>query len=299
MSDLQRLLDGFDAGELIRPFAGSTSLVDVIRASAAVCGVDDLPMNDASRAIAADLAGAEHLVFVLADGLGVQFIDMLRHDSWLRSYPRRTIQATFPLRPRWHSPRSPPVTTRAPTQSPDGGRISPLGAAVTVFHNSRSIDDVSLDDLGVDFRELCPRTLLLPRMQRDLALVTPANIVNSPFTRYMSGGAPCIAYGRHAEAAYTIADRIAQASGPTFTYWYTPYPDSLAHEHGTVDPRVLTSIEDFDAAIGKLITELRRHDIAARIVVTADHGHLDVGGAGHLEVTADDPLLAYLLFPLG
>ena len=298
MSDLQRLLDGFDAGELVRPFAGSTSLIDVVRASAKACGVDDIPMSAASRAIADHLKGAEHLVFLLADGLGIQFIDMLPRDSWLRKHTHRTIHGTFP-------PTTPvALTTVATGDYPSSHAITgwwthlpSLTAPVTVFHNARSTDDVSLDTLGVDFREVCPREPLMPRMKREVALVMPTNIIDTPFTRYMAGGNPCIGYGRHAEAAYKIADRIVQSTGPTYTYWYTPYPDTLAHELGTRDQRVLNSIEDLDMAIGKLIGSLRQRNVGARIVVTADHGHLDVGGAGHLEVTANDPLLAYLTCP--
>ncbi|MFA7248044.1 MAG: alkaline phosphatase family protein [Dehalococcoidia bacterium] len=298
MPDLQRLIDGFDAGELVRPFSGSTSLIDVVRASAKACGVHDIPMNNSSRAIADHLKRAEHLVFVLADGLGIQFIDQLPRGSWLRRHTRRTIQATFP-------PTTPvALTTIATGDYPACHGITgwwthlpSLCAPVTVFHNSRSTDDVSLDDLGVNVRELFPREPLLPRMQRDVALLMPANVVDTPFTRYMAGGKPCIGYTRPADASRKIAERIAQAAGPTFTYWYTPYPDSLAHEHGTHDDRVMGSVEDLDAAIGQLVCALREHEIVARIVITADHGHLDVGGAGHLEVAADDALLEFLTCP--
>ncbi|MGE3857250.1 MAG: hypothetical protein AB7G21_09885, partial [Dehalococcoidia bacterium] len=96
MSDLQRLIDGFDAGELVRPFAGSTSLVDLVRACAKASGVDDIPMNDATRAMADHLRRAEHLIFVLADGLGIQFIDQLPRGSWLRRHTRRSILAPYP-----------------------------------------------------------------------------------------------------------------------------------------------------------------------------------------------------------
>ncbi len=298
MSDHQRLIDGFDSGELVRPFAGSTSLIDVVRACAKTCGVEGVPMSNASRAIADHLKRSEHLIFVLADGLGIDFIDRLPRDSWLRRHTRRSIQGTFP-------PTTPvALTTVATGEYPSSHAITgwwthlpSLNAPVTVFRNERSTDDVSLDDLGVEFREVCPRDPLMARMTRQVALVMPSNIVDTPFTRYMAGGNACIGYGRHAEAAYAIADRIVQASGPTYTYWYTPYPDTLAHEFGTRDDRVLRSVEDLDVAIGKLIASLRERDVVARIIVTADHGHLDVGGAGHLEVTADDPLLEYLLCP--
>lgn len=298
MSDLQRLIDGFDAGELVRPYAGSTSLIDVVRGSASACGVRDVPLNDASRAIADHLRRSDHLVFVLADGLGIDFIDMLPRSSCLRRHTRRTIQATFP-------PTTPvALTTVATGDYPACHGITgwwthlpSLCAPVTVFHNSRSTDDASLEALGVPFREICPREPLMPRMERDVALLMPANIVDSPFSKYMAGGRPCVGYGRNAEAAARIADRITNATGPTFTYWYTPLPDSLAHEHGTLDDRVLRSVEDLDAAVGQLASALCNQGISARILVTADHGHLDVGGAGHLEVTADDPLLAHLTCP--
>ena len=298
MSELQRIIDGFDAGELIRPFAGSTSLVDLVRASAKACGVDDIPMNDSTRAIADHLKRADHLIFVLADGLGIQFIDQMPRGSWLRRNTRRTILAPYP-------PTTPvALTTIATGEYPSCHAITgwwthlpSLNAPVTVFHNSRATDDVSLTALGVPFDEVCPRAALMPRMQRDVALVMPNNVLDTPFTRYMSGGKPCIGYGRHAEAAQKIAERLIQAPGPTYTYWYTPYPDTIAHEHGTRDERVMGSVEDLDDAIGLLVSLLRERDIIARIVVTADHGHLDVGGAGHLEVTAEDPLLAYLACP--
>ncbi|MGE3856160.1 MAG: alkaline phosphatase family protein, partial [Dehalococcoidia bacterium] len=241
---------------------------------------------------------AEHLIFVLADSLGIQFIDQLPRGSWLRRHTRRSILAPYP-------PTTPvALTTVATGEYPACHAITgwwthlpSLNAPVTVFHNARSTDEVSLDDLGVPFAELCPRAALMPRMQRDVALVMPAGIADTPFTRYMAGGRPCLGYTRHAEAAQKIAARIQQASGPTYTYWYTPYPDTLAHEHGTRDERVMGSVEDLDDAVGALVRMLREHDIVARIVITADHGHLDVGGAGHLEVTADDPLLAYLACP--
>ncbi len=298
LSDLQRLLDGFDAGELVRPFAGSTSLVDVVRGTASACGVDDIPMGDASRAIADHLKRAEHIVFVLADGLGIEFIDALPRSSWLRKHTRRAIQGTFP------STTPVAVTTIAtgdyPAQHAITGwwtHLPSLCAPVTVFHHVRATDEVSLDALGVDFAELCPRPPLMPRMRRDVALLMPPNVVDSRFTRFMAGPSPCIPYGRHADAAHKIASRIVQAAGPTYTYWYTPYPDVLVHELGTHDERVGNSVEDLDDAIGQLIGALRERDVTARVIVTADHGHLDIGGAGHLEVGADDPLLAYLTCP--
>ncbi|MSQ42447.1 MAG: hypothetical protein EXR65_05365 [Dehalococcoidia bacterium] len=298
MSDLQRLLDGFDAGELVRPYAGATGLVDVVRGAAHACGVPDVRLTAASRAIADHLRRADHLVFVLADGLGIDFIDALPRRAWLRRHMRRVIQAPYP------STTPVAVASIATGEYPARHAITgwwthlpALCAPVTVFHHERATDAVPLDRLGVGIRDLCPAPPLFPRMQRDVALVMPVAIADSRFTRYMAGGAPCLRYAGHAEAAALIAARITQAPGPTFTYWYTAVPDTLAHEFGTADARVLDAVEDLDAALDTLAVALRGRGEEARILVTADHGHRDVSGAGHLEVTADDPLLALLACP--
>ena len=298
MSDLDRLIDGFDAGELVRPFAGSMSLVDVVRASATVLGVEGMLMSDASRAFADQLMPAEHIIFVIADGLGVQFIERLPRGSWLRKHMQGTIQPTFP------ATTSVSLTTIATGDYPSEHGVTgwwthlpSIATPVTVFHNVRSLDDTPLDKLDIGIRELYPSESLMRRMPCDVALMMPPNIVDSKFSRYMAGGRPCIAYGRHAEAAQTIAERITCAGGPTYTYWYTPYPDTLAHQFGTHDERVMASIEDLDDAIGVLVAALRTQDIVARIIVTADHGHLDIGGAGNLEIAVEDPLLAFLVSP--
>src|SRR3546814_14154048 len=60
----------------------------------------------------------------------------------------------------------------------------------------------------------------LPRMDRHVSLVVPEGIVDSAYTRRMSG--PCERVGyRSLEGAVDIIVKAAQASTrPTFTYWY-------------------------------------------------------------------------------
>ena len=298
MRELQRLIDGFDAGELVRPYAGAMTLVDVVRAVAHVCGVPDIALNDHSRATADHLRRADHIVFVLADGLGIDLVDALPRGSWLRSNMQRIIQAPYPT--------TTPVaissiaTGEYPSRHGITGwwtHVPKLNAPVTVFHHVRATDEVSLDDLEVGIRDLCPAEPLIPRMTRDAALVMPAAIADSPFTRYMAGEAPRLTYGNHADAADRIGARILQAPGPTYAYWYTAVPDTLEHDFGPADPRVLRGVEDLDRALSALAETLRSNERNVRIVVSSDHGHRAVTGAGHLEVTAEDPLLAFLRCP--
>lgn len=292
MSDLQRLIDGFDSGELVRPRSDVAGLVDVARAVADSCGVPGTKLNDHSRAIASQIRRAEHLVLLLADGLGLNFIDMLPRDAWLRRHTQRSIQAPFP--PTTTTAITSMATATYPAEHGVVGwwtYIPAISAPVTVFYHHRTQDEVSIEQLGAGIDDLCALEPVIPRMERDAAVVTPVGIVNSPFTRYLAGEASRIGYRTPAEAADQIVQRVRDAAGPTFTYWYTPRPDSLAHELGTRDPRVIDSVEELDQAVARLDAELAALPGSHRILATADHGHLDVGGAGHLEVPGGDPLL--------
>jgi hypothetical protein len=298
MTDLQRLIDGFDAGEFVRPSADVCGFVDVVRAAAHACDVPDIPLNENSRALAARLRRVDHIVFLIADGLGINFIDRLPRDAWLRRHTQRAIQAPYP------STTTAAITSFATAAHPAQHGIigwwtylPTIEAPVTVFSGCRVQDGLPISQLGASVRDLSPLDPILPRMQREVTVVQPAAIIDTDFSRYLAGGCHCIGYHSHANAVDAIVDRIRDADGPTFTYWYTPTPDSEAHDLGARDPAVLDAIEELDASLASLDQELARLPRPYRIIGTADHGHLDVGGAGHLEVTQDDPLLEYLHCP--
>lgn len=272
--------------------------VDVARATAHSCGVAGTELNNHSRAIFERIRRADHLVLLLADGLGINFIDMLPRDAWLRRHTQRAIQAPYP-----------PTTTTAitslwtATYPAEHGIVGwwtylpTIEAPVTVFYHHRTEDEVSIEELGASMEDLCPLEPVIPRMDRETAVVMPATIINSPYTRYLAGDAERVGYRTHAEAVEAILQHVSDSAGPTFTYWYTPVPDALAHDLGTSDAKVLAGIEELDAAVAALDAGLGALPGSHRILGTADHGHLDVGGAGHLEVTGDDPLLERLCCP--
>lgn len=296
MADVADLLADFEAGRLIRPSADQTSLVDVARAIASVCGVEQVRLDDHSRAIADHLRRAEHLVLLLIDGLGINFVDALPRSSWLRRNTLRSIHAPFP------STTPVAITSIATAEYPAVHSVTGwwtyvprIGDTSTVFQHDRARDGVGLDTLGVEVRDLLPGTPVIPRMRRDAALVMPQAITDSVYTRWMAGDATCIGYSKHDQAVEIIANRIREASGPTFTYWYTPLVDTLAHQLGSGADRVKHAVAEVDAAAAGLQEALADGDATYRIVATADHGHLDIDP--HLEVAADDGLIELLAAP--
>src|SRR5690606_1986288 len=180
MSDLQRLAAAFDAGALVRPGPHAANLIDLAQAIGSACGAEGFNLTEHGRALAGRLCPADHLVFLLADGLGVNFIDGMPRDSWLRRHTERTIHAAYPS-----------TTTAAITSLATGAYpaqhavigwwtyLPEIRAPVTVFSGRRVEDDVPIAMHGLSVRDLTPLDPVIPRMHRDVTVVQPAPIVDS------------------------------------------------------------------------------------------------------------------------
>lgn len=295
MPDRAALLDAFDRGALVRPTSEQMGYVDVVRAVAHASGVD-CDLSEHARELSNQLRDAEHLIFLLADGMGIDLVDRLPRNAWIRRHTRRAIQAPFPT-----------TTTSAVTSFATAAHtaqhavsgwwvhIDALHGPATVFAHDRAQDGKSLSDLGLGVEAICEMPPILRQMTRDAELLVPAGIADSPFTAHMSGGRPRRTYRTYGEAIRTIVERVEQAEGPTFTYWYTPSPDSEAHDEGSGGERVFHAVEALSSTLEELADELSDTGQTWRLVGTADHGHLDLGP--HLELATNDPLLELLRFP--
>jgi hypothetical protein len=296
--EVARLESAWDRGDLIAPNLGDAHFVDLIRAIAHVTGVPDIELSDHGRAFAGELSTAEHLVLVLSDGLGLDCIHPLDGESWLRGHLAGPLQAVFP------PTTSAALTTLASGEWPATHAVPGwwtylprLEQSVRMLPFDTVHDGTDLASLDVTIDEAFPAPALIPRNARDSSLVMPQALVNTPFTRYIGGDAERVGYATHAEAAHIIAERIAEADGPTFTYWYTPMPDHLLHRHGPSHEAVDAAILDLDSALAGLDESLADIGRPARVVVTADHGHLEVGPGEYHPISPGAPVLATLRCP--
>ncbi|MEX1022812.1 MAG: alkaline phosphatase family protein, partial [Dehalococcoidia bacterium] len=263
-----------------------------VRAVVHASGVD-VPLNEHSRDLAAHLRGVDHLVFFLADGLGIDSVDRMPRNSWIRRHTLRAIHAPFPSTTT--SAITSFATAEHPAQHAVAGwwvHVPALMAPATVFLHDRAIDAVSLTDLGVGVEVLSPSPTVLPRMTRSAALVQPEGIADSPYTTHIAGGCERIPYRTPEGAVDAILRRVQEATGPTFTYWYTPSPDTEEHDDGAEGDRTFRALARVDAAAEALAAGLDETGHTWRIVGTADHGHLDL--EPRLEVEEHDALLAHL-----
>jgi hypothetical protein len=95
-SQLQEILDGTKAARWILPLAEEPNPVSLARAIGGICGaaqrVDD-PVADRFRKL---IGEPDHLVFVIAVGFGMNFVNTLPENSFSRANLALESRAAFP-----------------------------------------------------------------------------------------------------------------------------------------------------------------------------------------------------------
>jgi predicted AlkP superfamily pyrophosphatase or phosphodiesterase len=272
-SQVQELLDGAKSGRWILPSSGQPNPVSLIRAIAGICGASN-GFNDPVAENFRELIGEpEHLVFVIADGFGMNFLNSLDEDSFSRSNLAIESRAVFP------SSTGPNLFTYGRGQWPgQHGKLGwwvhlpALGERASLFPWQRTRDGKDLTELGLDGDTVFPGEAFVLSFGRDVANFIPDDLAASIPTRALHGPDSITQYSDLSNAVDLAADRIRSAAEPTYTHIYWPKIDSAAHGGGTTHENTVGRVSELDTQMARLRELLPTN---ATLVVTADHGHAD------------------------
>ncbi|MBI5287704.1 MAG: alkaline phosphatase family protein [Chloroflexi bacterium] len=295
VGDVPRLLAAFEDGSLIRPDAAVANTVDLARALAVLCGVKGQEVGPNARRIAEVIGEHEHLVFVLIDGLGMNLVEREGPDEFLRAHTVMELRSVFP------SSTAPALTSIATGLWPGEHGVPgwwtylpAYGLTATVLPFIERFSKKDARAYGVTPDVAFPGVALGPRMTRQQLRVMPKRIHGSVYSRYSSGDAPSFGYGSLRAGVEAACAFIERATEPTWTYLYAPFVDTAEHEHGIDSKGVRRAMKLVRSRVEMLTERLRGR---ARIVLTADHGQIDVPPGQQTELRESDPLLRLLRVP--
>ncbi len=231
------------------------------------------------------LPPARSTVVVLADGLGAANIQQRAgHARYLASRlaKRDVIRTVFPS------------TTAAALASLTTGRMPGehglVGYRVLDAAGDRLVNQLNGWDDGMR-PESWQRMPTLFERARERGTATFA--IGAP--RYAdSGFTHAVLRGAEYRAGATIADRFTEALGvlqsaePALVYLYVPELDQAAHAHGWHSDRWLGILEQLDAEIAAFDERMPR---GSGLIVTADHGVIDVPAHRHRFIDAQPELV--------
>jgi predicted AlkP superfamily pyrophosphatase or phosphodiesterase len=291
MADLERQ---FSDGTLIRPSDRETNLVHLVQAIYSLCGVQNLELARPARQLMDQIGPAQNLIFILLDGLGMNLINRLPEDSFLRSNLRGQINATCP------STTAAALTTVStgmyPAQHGVTGWFTYLperSLTVMMLPFSERGTNQPLVSRGIRPEELLPPPLL-PRMTHRPTTLVPTYIANTPYNIYSRGGTSGQGYEKLPDAIDHVMAAVLTAKTPAYVHLYLHDVDTLCHHVGVNNDSVVSLVLGIDAELERLEEAVRGR---AKMVITADHGLIDVPKPEQALLFAGEELLEMLLAP--
>ena len=275
MSDVDRMKSLLDAGVLMHPVWGDLSIVDFASAVHDAMGVPDVSMCENGQRIRTLIGDPVHLVLVLADGFGMNFIEGLDRDAFLPNHLVAEMRTVFPS-------TTPIVLTTLATGCWPGAhsvigwfvRLAGIDATSTIISYVRTSDRKPLSDLGIRVEDAYPVESRIGKAARAALHIMPAHIVGSAYSNYWTGACSQVGYDAESpeQAVQLALEHVKSARRPTCVYMYLPQVDSLAHKLGAAHEQTLQAARQVDGLLGKLAEGLPPN---SRLVMTADHGHLN------------------------
>ena len=239
------------------------------------------------------LPPAEGVVVLLVDGLGVACLRA-------RSGHARTLSAKLSSANTLRSGF--PTTTAAAlatlTTSVTPGTHGIVGYTVLDSAGDRVVNQLTGWDGAVDPASWQRRRTVFETSAGDGVssfAIGAERFRDSGFTRAVLRGAQY-------RSGATIADRFAQARAALDTtagalvYVYVPELDQAAHAVGWQSDKWLRSLEEVDAAVTEFAADLRSTE---GLLVTADHGMLDVPARSHILFDSEPGLVDGIRFVAG
>ena len=297
MSDAKTLEELFQAGQLLHPAGGDHSIIgfanDLHRMASG--STSDSPTEPCS--VLGHIQSPRHLIFLLVDGLGMNFIENMNSDAFIPKHLTGEMRSVFPS-------TTPTVLTSLATGKWPADHaimgwhtmLPEIQGVSTIIRFQRCPDGTQLSKLGVTPAQAYPTQSRMPspKGQRQVMHLVPEEIAGTVYSQYWSGGTMSRGYKSLTGAVNLINKSIGRARVPTFTYLYMPQVDRAAHQYGTTHEKTLSELDQVDKAVQRLAASLPPD---ARLIITADHGHLDAEPDCQYFLGANDEILSLCVGP--
>lgn len=226
------------------------------------------------------LPAVRRVIVVLVDGLGAEnlrahraharHISALRHRVCLGNFPSTTASALSTF-----------TTTRDP------GETGMVGYAVRNPESGLLVNQLSgLDGIDVTGWQPAP-TLWEQNPEVPAVVISNERYRHSGLTRAILRGAPYVGANSHAERIQRVSE-FMRSNGDGVAYVYIPELDQAAHQFGVESSQWIRRLEDLDGFVAELSRLLGPRD---GLVLTADHGVIDVPVSRHIVIPAGSDLV--------
>ena len=265
------------------PAFGDRSVAEVLTSAAASLGVPGFENR-------LTLPASRRVCVVLADGLGRNLLKQKSaHTPFLRSV-MQSGQGRVPVSLDSAFPSTTAASLASFGTGLAAGQHGMVGYDVLDPDQDRVVNMLGGWDAGVDPQVWQPFPTVFERAAEHVDVVTVSlpQFGDSAMTRAaLRGGRHVTATTSHARTA-AAAEAMAGA-GSSLMYFYVNELDKAGHRHGCESPQWEHQLEELDATVKRLSATL---PAGTTILLTADHGMIDVPESRRIDYSADPALIA-------
>lgn len=227
-----------------------------------------------------NLPRARRVVVVLVDGLGAENLSArAAHARTLTALPQRAVVGSFP------TTTASALASLMTGSSP--GETGMVGYAVRNPKTGSVVNQLSgLDTLDVSTWQPIP-TVWERNQDVASAIVSSPRYLNSGLTRAILRGGDYRAARSNDERVSIVAD-FFRDNRDGVVYVYVPELDMTAHASGVNSDKWIRRLEELDGLIADILRILTPGD---GLVVSADHGVVDVPARDHILLEPDSDLV--------
>ncbi len=273
--------------------AAGASTPDTLQLMASIeqaCGGPGVGLPPLAALPPSSLAPKRSVVLLIVDGLGYDHLLQTLPDGLLVRHLLSPLQSVCP------ATTAAAVTSFFTGLSPAShgllGWFTPFETGdrvvVPLLARQRNGPALTADDLAKLYRS----PPLAARLPRACHVVTPKRIAGSAYTRHHTG--PATVHGfRSLGGLFGQLERLLRADGPPrYVHAYWPRLDELAHAHGIGHRRSREHLRQIETQLAGFLR--RVSNTGAVLLVTSDHGFVDIAPAQRLLLN-DHPRLQELL----
>lgn len=252
------------------------TIVDAVRAVYNVCGQNFFESN-MTKKIRETLNTPKHILFILSDGMGSNLINSLDDNSILKKNKVMDLQTVNPSTTGCAIPSI--LTGEYPAKHGMLGWFS--------YNKEKNIEYLpvlfcerntgkSLTELNITFEEIYKTPSALNNLNRKSFALFPEYMVNSPFSSFAVKNR--IGYTNISNAFEIYIDEILNLDFETYTYMYLPDVDSNEHRFGVSSKEVSSVMSIIEKEVRDLYQKVFDENKELEIIITADHGQINVSG---------------------
>ncbi|MDD1478005.1 alkaline phosphatase family protein [Arthrobacter sp. H16F315] len=265
------------------PAFGERSIAEVLTSAAASLGVPGFENR-------LKLPAAQRVCVVLADGLGR---NLLKQKSAHTPFLRSVMQSGQGEVPVWLDSAFPSTTAASLASFGTGlaaGQHGMVGYDVLDPDQDRVVNMLGGWDAGVDPQRWQPFPTVFEQSADhvDVTTVSLPKFSDSAMTRAALRGGRYVT-ATTAQARTAAAAEAMAGSGRSLMYFYVNELDKAGHRYGCQSAQWEHQLEELDATVKRLSATL---PAGTTVVLTADHGMLDVPQPQRIDYSADPELVA-------